>query len=111
MSNVYPTDRARHIGMHSDQLEASDVKLNWTSYSHVNPSLPCTTVEQQKMLVRNRSKSGRSDNPWKHADAVFNVTLFKEKVLNLLLKTSYWKQFNLFTAEPIPRSCLYWHNM
>ncbi len=44
--------------------------------------------------VTNRSQSGYSDNPWKHADALFNVTLFKKKVLDLLLKTSYWKQLN-----------------
>ncbi len=88
------TDIAPQIGLHSETLEASEVKLNWTSYSHVNPSIPCATIEQQEGIVQNRSQSGYSDNPWKHADAAFNVTLFKEKVLDLLLKTSYWKQLN-----------------
>ena len=70
------------------------MKLNWTSYSIVNPELPCATVGQQEKLLRSRGNSGHSDNPWKHADGAFNATSFKQKIQSLLFKIGYWKQQN-----------------
>ena len=72
-------------GIQTFQLEASDVKLNLESFSHVcHAGRPFSDVE--KSTLASKGPISRDYNQWKWADGIFNPEEFVSKLLEIKVK-------------------------
>ncbi len=81
-------DGAQKLGLHTEMLEATTVKLNWTAFavfSHVNPG-DLTDAYKTKLAAVQGVAWWSGKNPWKYADGFFDKEKFKQKIVNLINK-------------------------